>query len=154
MTPRTVGSSVLEEVPLLSVDDSVEGAVRRLLDSGYPALPVVNGHLRLAGVFGEREFIGALFPRYLEQLSYAGFVPEDLDDALEKRQSCRAEPVGQYMNTEHVDVERDFSDIQVAEIFLHHRVLIVPVTDAGHVHGVITRSDFYRALAQRFIEHG
>ncbi len=33
--------------------------------------------------------------------------------------------------TEHVDVSTDFSDTQVAEIFLHHRVLIVPVTDGG-----------------------
>jgi CBS domain-containing protein len=152
VSPRTVGSSVFEEVPLLATGDSIESAVRRLVDSGYPALPVVDERLRLAGIFGEREFIGALFPGYLAQLGYAGFVPEDLDDALEKRQSCRVELVAQYMNTEHVDVERDFSDVQLAEIFLHHRVLIVPVTDAGHVHGVITRSDFFRALARRFLE--
>ena len=37
------------------------------------------------------------------------------------------------MNTEHVDVGPDFSDTQVAEIFLHHRVLIVPVVDDGRV---------------------
>ena len=154
MTPRNLGDGVLEEAPLLAIDDSVETAVRRLLDSGYPALPVVDDGLRLAGIFGEREFIGALFPGYVTQLGYAGFVPHDLDDALEKRQSCRVEPVGRYMNTEHVDVEGDFSDTQVAEIFLHHRVLIVPVTDAGHVVGVITRSAFFRALAERFLEHG
>jgi CBS domain-containing protein len=56
------------------------------------------------------------------------------------------------MNTEHVDVEVDHSDAGVAETFLHHRVLIVPVTDGGRVVGVITRSDFFRALAQRFVE--
>lgn len=152
MSPRTVGTSVMEEAPLLTAGDTVESAVRRLVDSGFPALPVVDDRLRLVGIFGEREFVGALFPGYLEQLGYAAFVPEDLDDALDKRQSCRAEPVAQYMNTEHVDVERDFSDVQLAEIFLHHRVLIVPVTDAGHVHGIITRSDFFHALARRFLE--
>ena len=56
------------------------------------------------------------------------------------------------MNTEHVDVGTDFSDAQVAEIFLHHRVLIVPVLDDGRVVGVITRTDFFRALAERFLE--
>ena len=152
MTPRAVGSTALKEVPLLSVDASVESAVGLVLDSGCPALPVVDERSRLAGVFGEREFFAALFPRYLGELKYAGFVPEDLNDALEKRQGCRVELVAQHMNTEHVDVERDFSDIQIAEIFLHHRVLIVPVTDAGHVHGVITRSDFFRTLAGRFLE--
>ena len=44
------------------------------------------------------------------------------------------------MNTEHVDVGPDHSDTQVAEIFLHHRVLIVPVVDHGRVTGVITRA--------------
>ena len=42
------------------------------------------------------------------------------------------------MNTEHIDVGADFSDAQVAEIFLHHRVLIVPVVDERRVVGVIT----------------
>ena len=58
------------------------------------------------------------------------------------------------MNTEHVHVDRDFSDLAVAEIFLHHRVLIVPVTENGRVLGVITRADFFRSVAQRFLERG
>ena len=33
------------------------------------------------------------------------------------------------MNTEHVEVGTDFSDLQLVEIFLHHRVLIVPVVE-------------------------
>ncbi len=40
----------------------------------------------------------------------------------------------------------DWSDAGLAEIFLHHRVLIVPVFADGRVQGVITRSDFFRAL--------
>jgi len=36
-----------------------------------PALPVVNVAGTLVGVFGEREFIGALFPGYLTTLGYA-----------------------------------------------------------------------------------
>ena len=55
------------------------------------------------------------------------------------------------MNTEHVDVGGDFSDAQVAEIFLHHRVLLVPVVDDRSVIGVITRSDFFRSVAERFL---
>jgi CBS domain-containing protein len=77
--------------------------------------------------------------------------PHSLDDALEKRQHCRAELVRQHMNTEHVDVGPDYSDAQVAETFLHHRVLVVPITDRGRVLGVITRSDFFSAVANRFL---
>jgi CBS domain-containing protein len=136
------------------VDTPIEIAVRQVVESGLPALPVVEGE-KLRGIFGEREFLGALFPTYLKELKYAGFVPHELDEALEKRQSCRSEPVSQHMNTDHIDVGTDHSDVQIAETFLHHRVLIVPVTDdAGRVVGVITRSGFFRALAERFLEVG
>jgi CBS-domain-containing membrane protein len=122
-----------------------------LLHSDLPALPVIDERERLAGIFGEREFLGAVFPGYLKELKYAGMIKRDLEDALEKRQQCRVEPVREYVNTEHVDVGAEFSDAQVAEIFLHHRVLIVPVADDGKVIGVITRADFFRSVAERFL---
>jgi CBS domain-containing protein len=96
--------------------------------------------------------MAALFPGYVKELRFAGFVGKRLDDVLEKRAACRAEPVGQHMNTEHVDVPTEASDVQVAETFLHHRVLIVPVVDGGELQGVITRSDFFVSLAERFLE--
>ena len=151
MTPRSVSDPLFREAPLLGVDERVVDAVHHVLDSGLPALPVVDASGRLCGIFGEREFMGALFPGYLKELRYAGFVRRALEEALEKRAGCRAEPVRRYMNTEHIDVDRDFSDAQVAEIFLHHRVLILPVAEDGQVIGVITRSDFFRALAERFL---
>jgi CBS domain-containing protein len=93
----------------------------------------------------------ALFPGYLKQLRHAAFVDRSLNDALERRDSCRTEPIGRYMNTEHVDVGPDFSDLQIAEIFLHHRVLIVPIVAHGRLQGILTRRDFFRAVAERFI---
>jgi CBS-domain-containing membrane protein len=87
-------------------------------------------------------------------LGSAGFVPKSIDVVLEKRHGCRFEPVSKHMNTEHVDVGPDFSDVGLAEIFIHHRVLIVPVTERKRVIGVITRSDFFTALAERFLANG
>jgi CBS domain-containing protein len=55
------------------------------------------------------------------------------------------------MNTEHVDVGTDYSDLQVAETFIHHRVLIVPVVDEGAVKGIVTRSDFFAVVAKRLL---
>ena len=153
MSPRSVTDDLVREVPVLEAEERVGDAVGRVVESGMPALPVVEDG-KLVGIFGEREFMTALFPKYLGQLGYAGFVKHSLDEALEKRQTCRAEPVREHMNTEHVDVDTEYSDAGVAEVFLHHRVLIVPVTRDGAVVGVITRSDFFRALAQRFLERG
>jgi CBS domain-containing protein len=152
VSPRSIGDSLVREAPVVGADTPIADAVRRLLDSGLPALPVVDRDEKLCGIFGEREFMGALFPGYLNLLGSAGFVPRALEATLEKRAACGAEPVHRYMNTEHVDVETDFSDAHVAEIFLHHRVLLVPVVDRRRVAGVITRSDFFRALAERFLE--
>jgi CBS domain-containing protein len=151
MSPRAVSHSLVRDTPVLVVDDPVETAVRSLLDSDLPALPVVDTERRYAGIFGEREFFAAVFPGYLSELKYAGFVPRALEDALEKRSACRNDPVRDHMNTEHVDVAGDFSDAQIAETFLHHRVLVIPVVDDRRVTGVITRSDFFQAVAERFL---
>jgi CBS domain-containing protein len=154
MTPRSLSDPILRDAPVLRTADEVGDAVRRLLESRLPALPVADEHGRFAGIFGEREFMEALFPGYLKELHFAGFVPRSLQDALDKRSGCRHEPVGEHMNIEHIDVGPDYSDAQVAEIFLHHRVLVVPVVDDGRVIGLLTRRDFFRVLAERFLEAG
>ena len=152
MSPRTLSDPLVRESPLLKVSDPVAEAVRVLLDSDLPALPVVDDEGRLKGIFGEREFFGALFPGYLKQLHGAGFLTRSLEASLDKRASCAVEPVGEHMTTEHIDVETDFADAQIAETFLHHRVLVVPVVaQDGTVTGVITRGDFFAAVANRFL---
>ncbi len=151
MTPQRIAGAVRREVPLLRDNDSLRHAVSEFLEAGVPALPVVDAHGKLLGIFGEREFIGALFPGYLKTLGYAGFVRRTLDDALEKRSACADEPVAKHMNTDHIDVSEEFSDTELAEIFLHHRVLIVPIVDGGRVSGIITRADYTRALAGRIL---
>ena len=154
MSPRSISADVIREVEALPAGASVEEAVRAVHDSGLPALPVVDDDGRYAGMFGEREFMSALFPGYVSQLKGAAFLSRSLDDALEKRDTCRIEPIDRYMNTEHVEVGTDFGDTQAAETFLHHRVLLVPVVDHGRLIGVVTRRDFFRALAERFLAGG
>jgi CBS domain-containing protein len=151
MSPQRIASTVRREVLLLRDDQRLGAAVTELIAADVPALPVVDAAGTLRGIFGEREFIGALFPGYLTTLGYAAFIPRSLDAALEKRAACADEPVGKHMNTEHIDVGEDFSDTQLAEIFLHHRVLVIPIVDAGRVTGIVTREDFFRALAQRLL---
>ena len=154
MTPDKLSRDLVRPTPLLQADETVADAIPKLLDSGLPALPVVDDRGTLKGIFGEREFITAIFPGYLKELHYAGFVKSTLDEAIETRAACRYEAVAKHMNTEHIDVGADFSDAQIAETFLHHRVLAIPVVDSGEVRGVITRSDFFRSLAERFLSLG
>ena len=151
MTDRTLSDDILRAAPLLHTDDTIADATPILLDSGLPALAVVDRDERFAGIFGEREFMTAAFPGYLKELKFAGFVSHTLDDALERNEACRQDPVSRHMNAEHVDVGPDYSDLQVAETFIHHRVLVVPVVDSGTVKGLITRSDFFAIVARRLL---
>ncbi|HEU4723544.1 MAG TPA: CBS domain-containing protein [Gemmatimonadaceae bacterium] len=151
MSPRTISDDALHHPPALHADDLLGDALATLLDSDLPALPVVDERERYVGIFGEREFMAAVFPGYLGQLRGAGFLSHSIDAALERREACRVEPVRQHMTTEHIDVGPDYSDTQLAEIFLHHRVLIVPIVDDGRVVGIVTRHDFFTAVGRRFL---
>jgi CBS domain-containing protein len=150
MSPNRIGQHTIREAPLLREDTPVAEAARAVVDSGLPALPVIDAERCLAGIFGEREFIAALFPGYLDELRSARFVRREIDSVLDLRQACRVEPVSRHLTADPVAVDVDFSDLEVAETFLHHRVLIVPVLRERQVVGVITRSDFFRVVVERF----
>ena len=153
MSPRRLTEAVVRDAPVLGIDQPVGEAAKAVAEAGLPALPVVDHAGRLHGIFGEREFIRALFPGYLGELHSAAFVPGSVEDVIEKRIECRREPVSKHANTEAIAAAGDYSDAQVAETFLHHRVLIVPLIGADdRVVGIVSRSDFFRALVERLPE--
>jgi CBS domain-containing protein len=152
--PDSIVRTAQIEVEPLSANDTVGHAVLRLVELGLPGLPALEDDGRFAGIFGEREFMAALFPGYVGTLASARVVSASIDAAIERRAACRNEPVRTYLTTDHVVVDEDFSDTQLAEIFLHHRVLVIPIATGGRVHAVVTRSDFFRQLVERFISSG
>ena len=149
MSAREIADLILRDVPTLRTTTTIGQAIAVIRGSGLPALPVIDHHDRYAGIFGEHEFIAALFPGYIRELGYAAFVPRSIELALDKRASCRDEPVGQWMNAEHLEASPDVSDLQLAETFLNHHVLVIPICDHATVTGLITRRDFFHALADR-----
>lgn len=152
MSPQKLTEQTLRATPTVRVDEPIATALQKILDRNVPALPVVDAGGHYAGIFGEREFLEALFPGYLRELKSAAFLSHELDDALEHRERCRDEPVGEHMFTEHVAVRPDVSDMQIAETFIHHHVLVVPVLDEDErVKGLILRRDFFRAMGERFL---
>ena len=147
--PDSIAKAVIREVEPLRLDDPVGIAAQKVVEAELPALPVVDEEARFQGIFGEREFMNALFPGYVGELTSARMVSRDIDATIERRVKCRDEPVSEYMTTDHVVVEDDYSDTQLAETFIHHRVLIVPIATKGRVHAVITRNDFFQSLASK-----
>ena len=152
--PDSVVKATLREVEPLSADDPVGLAANRVIAADLPALPALEADGSFAGVFGEREFMTALFPGYVGELGSARMISRTIDQTIERRASCSIEPIRGYLTTDHVVLEDDYSDTQVAEAFLHHRVLIVPIATEGRVHAVITRNDFFRSLVAKLEQLG
>ena len=150
--PDSIVKETIREIEPLGVDDTVSDAAKRIVESELPGLPAVDSDGKFAGIFGEREFMGALFPGYMNELASSAMIKRSIDAAIERRDECRSEPIAKYLTKDHVLVEDDYSDTQLAELFLHHRVLVIPIATNGRVHAVVTRSEFFRALANRWID--
>jgi CBS domain-containing protein len=150
--PNSIIRQAQQEIEPLGADEPIGRAARRVIAEGLPALPAVEADGRFLGIFGEREFMQALFPGYVGELASAAMVSRSVDETIERRADCSEQPVRNWLTTDHILVEDDFSDTQLAEIFIHHRVLIVPIATEGRVHAVVTRGDFFRELVSRFGE--
>jgi CBS domain-containing protein len=147
--PDQILKTIIREVEPLAADETVGVAARRLVDAGLPGLPAVEPDGSFAGIFGEREFMRALFPGYVGELGSSAMIKRSIDQTIDRRLNCKLEPIRSYLTTDHVAVDDDHADTQLAEIFLHHRVLIIPVTTSGRVHAIVTRSDFFAALVEK-----
>ncbi len=150
MSPDTLKRALIREVP--SLTNGKGRSAGRCAGSPTPVaprLPVVDEQGRLFGVFGEHQLIAAPFPGYLQELRSGRFVPHSIDEVIEQRLECRRDPVSRHATTDQVAADPDRSGAELAETFLEHRVLIVPIHDDDHQRGVVTRSDFFRALAER-----
>lgn len=150
--PDSIVRATLRETRPLSASDPVAVATKRIVEEGVPALPAVDEQGEFAGIFGEREFMRALFPAYIDSLGSAAMVRRSIDETIERRSGCGEEPISNYLTTDHVVFEDEYSDTALAETFLHHRVLIVPIATEGRIHAIVTRGDFFRALASRVVD--
>ena len=149
--PDSIVKETLRKVEPLSIDETVGRAARKVVESELPALPAVDGNGGFKGIFGEREFMGALFPGYVKELTSSAMISRSMDEAIDRRIECALETIQPYLTEDAVVVEDEYSDTHIAELFLHHRVLIIPVATEGRVHSVITRHDFFESLVGKFI---
>src|SRR4051812_7342629 len=117
MAKELIEETVVEIEPL-PASEPIGSATRKGIASGLPALPAVNEDGSFAGIFGEREFMTAFFPGYMKTLASAAAIRRTIDETIERRLGCAEEPISEYMTTDHVVVDDDHSDTQLAEIFL------------------------------------
>jgi CBS domain-containing protein len=128
--------------------DSLREAARRLSVEQLTDLPVVDEGGRIVGLFGEKELIEALSPRYLAELNDTSFVARDFEDIAEDARKVMDEPIERFMRREYATLEPDFSVLHICELFLHRRQGVIPIVDQGKPVGLIRRSDIGRAILE------
>ena len=121
--PDSIVKGVIREIEPLSASEPVGSAARKVIEADLPSLPVIDEEGRFAGIFGEREFMHALFPGYVGTLSSSAMISAPIDATIERRLSCREEPTSGYMTTDHVLVEDDYSATPLA----HQRNRLFPL---------------------------
>jgi CBS domain-containing protein len=149
--PDSIVREALREIEPLAADEQVGVAARRVVEAGLPALPAVEEDGKFAGIFGEREFMAALFPGYVSELSSSAMISRSMDEAIDRRLECAVEPIRKHLTTDAVVVDDEYSDTHLAELFLHHRVLVIPIATGGRIHAVVTRQEFFHELVGRFV---
>ena len=153
MSPQRIASTIRREVPSLR-DDERLARRRRAAHRGRRA--GAAGRRRRAASCWASSASASSSARCFRATSRRSATPASSRVRSTRRwRSAARAPTSRsskHMNTDHIDVGEDFSDIQLAEIFLHHRVLIIPIVDGDRVTGIVTREDFFRALAQRLLE--
>lgn len=150
--PDRIARRVLRRpAPVVGAEELVAAAVRKALDADLPVLPVTAADSSYAGVFGARELIGAAFPRYLKDLRGTAVISPTVEQALERHVECVGQRVGEHLDAEHPVVEDDYTDTQLAELFLHHCVQIIPVVSGERVEGLVPLEDFFRELGRELL---
>jgi CBS domain-containing protein len=132
----------------LREDVSVREAARRLSIEQLTDLPVVDAGDRLIGLFGEKELIEALSPRYLQSLRDTHFIAHDFEDVAEEAAKVMDQPVKGFMRTDFATLAGDFSVLHCAELFLHKRQGVIPIVEEGRPAALLRRSDFGRAIIE------
>jgi CBS domain-containing protein len=128
--------------------DSVREAARRLSVEQLTDLPVVDDDGRIAGIFGEKELIEAVTPRYLRELTDTSFIARDFEDVADEARKVMAEPIERFMRTKFATLPEDFSLLHCSELFLHRRQGVIPVVEHGRPIGLVRRSDLGRAIIE------
>ncbi|MGH2979031.1 MAG: CBS domain-containing protein [Solirubrobacterales bacterium] len=132
----------------LRENDSIREAARRLSTEQLTDLPVVGSEEKLAGLFGEKELIEALSPRYLQSLRDTHFIARDFEDIADEAMKVMDKPVAEFMRTEYATLPSDFSVLHCAELFLHKRQGVIPIVEDDRPVALLRRSDFARAIIE------
>jgi CBS-domain-containing membrane protein len=137
--------------------ESVDRALRMLLENKLLALPVIGDNGRYLGMFLRSRLVAMLLPRIVQleerlpeigRLLEVGFLHDTLEDVQERFQKVAEHPVGDYAQTD-TPVLRPDTPIMNAVLFLYRTRTYLPVVDeaTGQLVGVVSTWDVLGRIA-------
>src|ERR671912_11689 len=131
------------EWPTLGPDETVESAIKLFAESGISGAPVVD-NVRLVGIVTEGDLIfrdaDIKAPGFLDILG--GLIPlGSWDEYRTEALKSAGVTVDEVMTTDVITVSPDTTLAEAATIMAERRVKILPITEDGALHGVVTRMD-------------
>jgi CBS domain-containing protein len=133
-------------IPTLRPTDSAEHAARLLLDSGFPALPVLDGGDVVVGVVGVVDVLALGVPCYTGH-SDLSFLPSDEDFPVGGREALARSTVAGLLACGSYEPVLDSDPVvEVARVMVQDHLLLCPVVRDGRMVGFITRRDLVRVM--------
>jgi CBS domain-containing protein len=135
--------------PVISVgpDDTVERAIRMMLQNHISGLPVIDSSGRLQGIVTEGDFLRRAEtatqrsrPRWLEFLIGPGRMAEEYVRTHGRK-------INDVMTSEALTVTEDAPLEEVVNLMEKKRIKRVPVVRGNKVVGIVSRANLLRALA-------
>jgi CBS domain-containing protein len=131
----------------VSPEDTVEKAVRLMLQNRISGLPVIDAASRLIGIVTEGDFLRRVEtatqrkrPRWLEFMVGPGRLADEY-------MRSHARKVSEIMTAEPATVTEDTALEAIVTLMEKRRIKRVPVVRSGKVVGLISRANLLRALA-------
>jgi len=124
-----VGSVMKREVVSVRTDQTLEDAIRLLVDRRVGMLPVVDGQDRLVGILGLREILRLSWPTFLDIVEDYDFVRDfGVLERSEISAEDRARPVAQLMQPA-TSVEVGCGLLRAEAVMRQHQLRDLPVVD-------------------------
>ena len=137
----------------LRPEQSVAEAADQLADHKFGAMPVIDAHGRLVGIFQDTDLIVSEarvhVPTYLRLLGVSVPLPGQMAHLEEELHKVAGATVGEVMDDEPSTIGPDDTLEDLATLMNEHELSHVPVVDAdGTLVGIVARGDIVRFIAR------
>jgi CBS domain-containing protein len=137
--------------PTIVEDETVAGAVAKLIEHRYTSLPVVDVSGRYVGMFGITDLLGLLVPRVAlagDFTSNLRFLSDDPAELWSRYEEVKGRRVSGVTDGEAARLAPDDSEIEAIRLFSRRRAPIPVVENETHkVVGIISGCDAISAFA-------